>query len=381
MSTIREFIKAAQQMEDFQKQAVQSFATMDRLSQPMSGIARLSDSIAELRQRMLVLGQAAEAMKPISTSLAFPAFEASRSIASMLDASRTPLKLVELMSVASRDWQKSVANLEAVKALSFSPVEMHFAKLYELSKIADFSLRDLKLEDIGGRLRLGPDARSALADVHFKLGSEYRTFYESVTASETALVSLPKPLTELPAVEYLNQTALISSTSEVELDEDVKEANGEVRREYATEAADQLTGLLRELDPDLPLMLVGARVVLESKHADYVRHFAASLRELFTQVLHHLAPDDAVRVWTTTPADFHNGRPTRKARLRYVTRDVPLLFGGFVNADVDAVVEFVNLFQKGTHAPRPDFTPDEVNDLKVRMEGLLRILLVVNTLR
>lgn len=368
-------------MEAFQKQAAQSFATLNRFSEQVGGIARLADSIAETRQRMLALGQAAEAMKPLGTSLAFPAFDTSRSIASMLDASRTPLKLAELMGVASRDWQSTFATIEAANAQSLLPIATHFAKLYELSKIADFSLRGVRLEDIGGRLRLDAVARSALADVHIKFGSEYRTFYESVTASETALVSLPKPLTELPAVEYLNQTALITSTSEAELDEDMKEANGEVRREYAIEAADQLTGLLRELDPDLPPMLAGARVVLVSRHDDYVRHFAASLRDLFTQALHRLAPDAAVRGWTTTPADYHDGRPTRKARLRYITRDVPLLFGGFVNADVDAVVKFINLFQKGTHAPRPSFTPDEVNDLKVRMEGLLRILLVVNTLR
>lgn len=381
MATIHEFLRAARQMDEFQRQATKSLGSFDRISEQAAGINRIGESIAEMRLRMLALGQTIEATKPAVTSLAYPASFTSRSIASMLEASRPPLKIAELVGVASPDWKKTFASIEAAKVQSLLPVQSHFAKLYELSKIVDFSLRGLKIEDIGGRFSLDAASRSALADVHVRFGSEYRTLYESVTASESALVSLPKPLTELPAVEYLNQTVLITSTSEVELDADVSEASDEVQREYAIEAADQLTALLTGLNPDLPPMLMGARAVLESKHADYVRHFAASLRELFTHVLHLLAPDDALRAWSSTADDYANGRPTRRARLRYITRDIQDTFGGFLNADVDAALKFLDSFQKGTHALRPDFTLEEVLGLKVRMEGLIRFLLVINTSR
>ena len=108
-----------------------------------------------------------------------------------------------------------------------------------------------------------------------------------------------------------------------------------------------------------------------------LRHFAISLRELFTQVLQSLAPDAQLRAWTKDPDDYHNGNPTRKARLRYITRDFHDVFGGFFNADVEAtVLEFVNSFQKGTHAPRSELHVNDVLLLKARMEGLLRLLLV-----
>src|SRR5262249_49492012 len=107
----------------------------------------------------------------------------------------------------------------------------------------------------------------------------------------------------LTAIEYLNQSALVAATSEVDADTD-----------------DHVTGLLTELARNLPPMLSGARAVLETKHPDFVRHFAASLRGLFTHFLHQLASDTALKAWSNSADNYHNGRPTRRSRLRYITR-------------------------------------------------------------
>jgi len=74
------------------------------------------------------------------------------------------------------------------------------------------------------------------------------------------------------------------------------------------------------LDSSFPALLEGAHGAIYSKNPDRCRHFASSHRELCTLLLHALAPDGAVRKWTTDPNHFQNGNPTRKARLLYIAR-------------------------------------------------------------
>jgi hypothetical protein len=78
------------------------------------------------------------------------------------------------------------------------------------------------------------------------------------------------------------------------------------------------------------------------------------------------------------------GRESGRASLRTGTSHAegerkPI--GGFLNTDVDAVLEFLDAFNKGTHGLRPDFTLEALLDMKTRMEGLLRLLLVVHACR
>jgi hypothetical protein len=85
-----------------------------------------------------------------------------------------------------------------------------------------------------------------------------------------------------------------------------------------------------------------------------------------------------VKAWTPDPTDYHQGRPTRKARLRYITRNLHVVFGGFLQADVHAAIEFLEIFQKGTHDLESKLTLEEIALLRTRVEGLLRFLLVIH---
>lgn len=107
---------------------------------------------------------------------------------------------------------------------------------------------------------------------------------------------------------------------------------------------------LVDLDPDLIELYRGAVVALERGRADYVRHYSASFRELLRVVLHRLAPDSDVRQWTSDPAAFEKGRPTRRTRLAFAFRAVATPeYAEFVERDIEnalAVIEYVNA---GTH--------------------------------
>jgi hypothetical protein len=103
-----------------------------------------------------------------------------------------------------------------------------------------------------------------------------------------------------------------------------------------------------------------------------------SLRELIGHLLRRLAPDDAVRAWSTADEHYHNGNPTRGARLRYLYRSVegPEL-RAFIAADVKATIELLDALNRGTHVSKTDHSPQALTILVSRTEGTLLLLLRV----
>lgn len=84
----------------------------------------------------------------------------------------------------------------------------------------------------------------------------------------------------------------------------------------------KLSGWLTTLDPSLPNMIQGAKLVIYDQNPDRCRHFASSHRELCTHIFHLMAPDECIKKWTQDPNRFDDkGRPTRKARLLYIARN------------------------------------------------------------
>jgi hypothetical protein len=98
---------------------------------------------------------------------------------------------------------------------------------------------------------------------------------------------------------------------------------------------------------------------------------------LITQVIHTLAPDKSIRDWSTSPEHFDDkGRPTRKARLLYIARDVNRdRFSRFIDVDVAAALELIDLLQKGVHTPEAGFSEEQVGLLVLRADHLLLFLL------
>jgi len=130
----------------------------------------------------------------------------------------------------------------------------------------------------------------------------------------------------------------------------------EVELESTVDELDQLDAesarrLINTVNPSWLTLIEGAEHSLRSDNPDRVRHAATSLRELVTQIIHTLAPDDLVHERLTEQHWFHNGRPTRKARLFFILtkkygNDVLV---DFIEKDIDAILSFFDLFQRGTH--------------------------------
>lgn len=141
----------------------------------------------------------------------------------------------------------------------------------------------------------------------------------------------------------------------------------------------ELELMLQEFDEGLVDMLNGAEKALRSSNPDKIRHFGTSLRELFTHVLNQLAPSDHVKEWTDNPDHFHNNRPTRRARLLYISRNYNnKKFQDFLEADVNSVLTFIDLFQGITHSVKNNYTEQQLKGMLIKMRGTLHFLISTN---
>jgi hypothetical protein len=142
------------------------------------------------------------------------------------------------------------------------------------------------------------------------------------------------------------------------------------------EQGDELEVLLAKIDPNFSQLLRGAKYAMNANHPDRIRHFAASLRELITHVLHKIAPDEAVKSWSNEPQHLHDGKPTRRARILFICREIQTpKMSKFLEEDVKSTLSFIDLFQEGTHAVQPSFNDKQIKAMLLRAEGLLRYLI------
>ena len=271
--------------------------------------------------------------------------------------------------------------LDHLRLANFAPaaLEAHLASVSRLAETTRILTALIPSDAIGRALAVSPNTHGALTARFDRLSAAYGAFYEEVGESEEAVLALPPALSARPAVEYFSAVDLAEATTGAEVDPEAGEEFEAARSQVAAEIGEALAGSLAGRFPDLLVLVEGARAAFASKRADYVRHFTTSLRELFTHVLHRLAPDAEVKKFSTNTEDFPNGKPTRAARLRYICRDVNSgRFTDFVKKDIAAMLAFVDLFQGSTHEVMSSYTLPQLRALLVRMEGTIRFLLEIN---
>jgi hypothetical protein len=140
-----------------------------------------------------------------------------------------------------------------------------------------------------------------------------------------------------------------------------------------------IEAMLRDVNPNLIPLYRGASEALFKRGTDHVRHCATSTRELLTHLLHALSPDKEVKKWPKSEEDYSNGRPTRRARLRYIYRNHSSgSLADFVDADIKTMLEVFNFFHGGTHALETKITDSELHFMWRRVNGVLAILLEVS---
>lgn len=228
------------------------------------------------------------------------------------------------------------------------------------------------------RLALKTRLAQSLAAVQVARGLESLARASQAVWSEWAKSpALPQYLTrwlqEAPTLELL----AASSAAHALFSRRALPSRAQAAEARLHEVVSGIKGQLARLEPSLIHLYRGACTALELRSPDYLRHFSVSLRELLTQVLHLLAPDDALRSWSeATPNDFPSGRPTRALRLRYIYRRVATTeYAAFVEDDVKRTVELLELLQSGVHKISAVSDPRTLRLILRRAEGVLALLL------
>lgn len=208
----------------------------------------------------------------------------------------------------------------------------------------------------------------SLAESLGELFTSYHALMKE-SVSFNNFTSYPKVVRYYPTVEMHNTSVIAGRLFESKYDEVWED-------EIITPESDDLVAWLNRLDDSFPIMIEGAKQAIFSRNPDRCRHFASSHRELCTQIIHMLAPDEEVSEWTSNPSHFHEGRPTRIARLKYILRNHQN--NSFIEFFVNDFKCQMDLLNADQHRRSQDYTEKELTLLHDRFLSMLGFLMKIN---
>ena len=111
---------------------------------------------------------------------------------------------------------------------------------------------------------------------------------------------------------------------------------------------------------------------LSPENPDAARHFCTSTREIVNGILEVSAPDGSVEQAMPGCERTDRGRPTRRARIRFLLVQRGLAneeLEDFVAKDVDDITELFRVFNAATHGSAGRFDLRELGAVKERAEA------------
>lgn len=270
---------------------------------------------------------------------------------------------------------KSFNEILALQNISAFSVQSSLAKATEYSLFAEKSLSSFPWTGIGSKIGLSDSSKKLIGDSFLSLATNYSELLKSFSNNPESYIELSPSLTRHTPIEYYNSAnllELISTDEEITTEEELLKNEIQYENEYS------LNEYLPRVNPGLFNLWKGAVETFHSTNSDKVRQFTVSLRELFGHLMHILAPDDEIKKWTSDSTFYHEGKPTRKARLSYICRNIAnKSFNKFVEKDIQATIEFIGIFQEGTHSIETDFKYPQLVAMKSKAEATLKFLLEV----
>ncbi|WP_246218132.1 pPIWI-associating nuclease domain-containing protein [Jiella pacifica] len=197
-------------------------------------------------------------------------------------------------------------------------------------------------------------------DSAFDLSERYARIESAGSANEDILAAAERESSNSAAVAY----ALNADAS--------APADGE-----------QDTGILdylSDLSQDLCDRWRGALFALNPSNADAARHFCTSVREIFSEILGRWAEDKDVIAADPNCEKTQQGTPSRRAKIRFLLRqkgaDSPEMLG-FVEKDIDDILQLFPVFNKATHGAAGTITFASLQALRQRVEGGIMFLATI----
>lgn len=293
-------------------------------------------------------------------------------------------RIAESLSAAHQSW------IERIKPIQYDI--SHLSKIQASAKLdlCDTSLRlaaterlmaGIDFEAIRGRFQIEMPVISGLENSIAHVAASYGSLAESLRDISD--------ITRLPTFVLPGATREIYTTSiaiEVlcpwdERDDDEAETEIQLVAEAELETSGCIA-LLQQVEPGLARPYIGARDALYGNNADRARHILSSLRELWNHLLRRLAPDDLVAAWIPGVSNqkdlLHEGRPTRRARVLYVCRELnndPLT--DFLMHDTRALVKLIELFNR-VHELETELTDEQLRAILLKTDSWLMYILQIS---
>jgi len=357
-------------------QRFSSLRTIDKLLPTVDTFAKVSPMFDVSRQATLSLSHLAapsniNSIASIAAKNYKPWYEET-----ILKSPLSALIISQLTQSEVGKAATSISNLLNTDVLSQFSVQSSIAKMTELSVFAEKYLVSFPWDNLGSKINITDPTKDLISSNFLGVSKHYSSLLKSFEENPISFTKISPALTKSASIEYFTGANLLEAIS---VDEEQIAEEEIIKNEILLENESSLTSYLPRLDTGLTKMWHGANAALSSSNPDKVRHFSASVRELFTHVMHILAPDEQIKKWSNDSSLYHKGKPTRKARFLFICRNIsndPMT--KFVEKDASATVEFLGLFQEGTHAITASFSEHQLIALKARAESTLKFLLEID---
>ena len=266
------------------------------------------------------------------------------------------------------------AQLADIAKLSLSQNSFQLVTLEPLINPMDFSFlsQQFKIQDsvVAGLRR----SFANLTDTYRSLASSFKTVPQVV---QLPMAVLPGATRGLSISAYAVETLRPWEPSQ----DDEFSSEISMIEEDDVEIAD-LPSLLEMIEPGLVNLYAGALDALNGTNPERQRHVLTSLRTLWDELFRVIAPDAELVDWihsqgSSSEEHMHEGRPTRRARLKYVLRNVnngPLT--DFVDAYIGMALQLHSVYNR-VHITEPGLTDQQLRATVLNSEASLEYFIRV----
>ena len=242
-------------------------------------------------------------------------------------------------------------------------------------------MADIDFQTVRGRFQIEMPVIAGLESSFARMTASYGSLAESLREISD-ITRLPAFVLPGAAREIFSTSFALESLRPWE-ERDKDEAETDIQ--LVTEAELETSGciaFLQHVDPELARPYVGARDALYSSNPDRARHILTSLRELWSHLLRRIAPDTLVIPWIRSEGRqkdmLHNGKPTRRAKILYVCRELnngPLV--DFLVYDTQALVKLIELFNR-VHELKTEITDEQLRAILLKSDSWLMYVLQIS---
>jgi len=341
-------------------------------------LAKSTSAIASLQDTLAKQLEGDRALFEKTSAILSQARLISEVTSNFRDLSRANARLTSLVSAASvtdsalskvfadhNALRSSIAAIASQSSVTSLLSSLDTTRLLHTSLSSQYRLLHLESASFGSRIEASKLFANDLTSTFSKFTRSYRDLVECIPAiPETHIPFVAK----YSPIEYSLEVDVLEQIS-VDDEEDEKQSIG----------LPTIDDELAIFDDKLLNFINGARQSLASENPDKARHVTTSIRELFTHILHGLAPDDEIRAWSKDDDHYHDNRPTRRARLLYICRKFFCdSLTEFVENDVQAALTLAGSLNAGTHVVQSKLTERQLEAIVYRMESLALFLLKVS---